>query len=101
MLNAFGGNLISSICACSATATGWALLNSIDHLGALRNYGGPTQTIALLSGSNAIDGGNICFDTDGHTLFTDQRGFTRTVGSRCDAGAYEFDPDRIYSNGFE
>jgi CSLREA domain-containing protein len=63
----------------------------------LRNNGGPTQTIALVSGSPAIDKGTSNGLTG--TLTTDQRGFARTVdrpvanatgGDGRDIGAYEF-----------
>ena len=50
--------------------------NNIDpKLGTLGSYGGPTQTIPLLSGSPAIDAGNPsgCKDSQGHLLMTDQR----------------------------
>jgi hypothetical protein len=55
----------------------------------LANNGGPTQTIALLAGSPAIDyipAPSVC------TLTTDQRGFPRPgIGeSMCSIGAYEF-----------
>jgi hypothetical protein len=65
----------------------------------LRNNGGPTQTLALLLGSAAIDAvpGNACritiTDLSGHTdtITTDQRGDPRPDGSEetCDVGAYE------------
>jgi hypothetical protein len=67
-------------------------------LGTLGNYGGPTQTIPLLTGSPAIDEGNPsgCTDGSGHLLTTDQRGYPRhdpedTGG--CDMGAYERQTD--------
>ena len=43
-------------------------------LGALANNGGPTQTIALLPGSPAIDAGSEILDVDpeGQTLTTDR-----------------------------
>jgi hypothetical protein len=74
-------------------------LNNHDPvLGPLQNNGGPTQTIALLPGSPAIDGGNPsgCTDGQGHLLKTDQRGMPRPdkediVG--CDMGAYERQSD--------
>ena len=63
------------------------------HLGALNSNGGPTQTIALLAGSPAIDAGtasipNITVPT------LDQRGALRgpaglNAGSSPDIGAYE------------
>ena len=53
-------------------------------LGSLANNGGPTQTMALLAGSPAIDAGN------GTTcLTTDQRGVLRPQGAVCDIGAFE------------
>jgi hypothetical protein len=72
--------------------------NKNPMLGTLGNYGGPTQTIPLLSGSPAIDAGNPsgCTDGNGHLLTTDQRGMPRpdhedTGG--CDMGAYEKQTD--------
>jgi hypothetical protein len=72
--------------------------NTDPKLGTLGNYGGPTQTIPLLSGSPAIDAGNPsgCTDYQGHLLTTDQRGYPRPdkedqVG--CDMGAYESQSD--------
>ena len=63
-------------------------------LGGLRNNGGPTQTMALPTGSPAVDAGNPsgCTDNVGQLLTTDQRGQPRpdkedTGG--CDMGAYE------------
>lgn len=59
-------------------------LNSIDPLlGSLQDNGGMTLTLALLSGSPAIDmGDNVDCPT------ADQRGFGRDAS--CDIGAYEF-----------
>ena len=74
-------------------------LNNHDPLlGPLQHNGGPTETMALLPGSPAIDGGNPsgCSDGQGHLLRTDQRGMPRPdrediVG--CDIGAYERQSD--------
>jgi hypothetical protein len=74
-------------------------LNNTDPiLGPLQNNGGPTQTMALLPGSPAIDTGNPsgCTDGNAHLLKTDQRGRPRpdkedTGG--CDMGAYESQRD--------
>lgn len=52
-------------------------------LAPLGNYGGPTQTVALLPGSPAIDAG-----TSTGAPATDQRG-ARRVGA-VDIGAFEF-----------
>jgi hypothetical protein len=67
-------------------------------LGPLQNNGGPTQTMALPSGSPAVDAGNPsgCTDAQGHLLTTDQRGYPRhdpEDPSGCDMGAYERQSD--------
>ena len=56
-------------------------------LAPLGNYGGPTQTMALLPGSPAIDAGNNALIPAGIT--TDQRGLPRIVNSSVDIGAFE------------
>ena len=58
----------------------------------LADNGGPTQTLALLSGSPAIDagGGRICPETD-------QRGVARPQGEFCDIGAFERPSINIFS----
>ena len=53
-------------------------------LGVLTDNGGPTKTMALLSGSPAINAG-ACSGG----LSTDQRGMIRPQGGACDIGAYE------------
>ena len=63
---------------------------------ALANNGGPTQTLALLSGSNAIDAGDdtICAAAVGFPNYgagvLDQRGISRPNSAHCDIGAYEY-----------
>jgi hypothetical protein len=91
------GYNLSSDGTCNFNGTG-DLNNTDPKLGQLGNYGGPTQTIPLLSGSPAIDAGNPggCTDGEGHLLKTDQRGRPRpdkedTGG--CDMGAYERQTD--------
>ena len=56
-------------------------------LAPLGNYGGPTQTMALLPGSPAIDAGNNALIPAGVT--TDQRGLPRIVNGTVDIGAFE------------
>ena len=63
-------------------------------LGPLADNGGPTQTIALVTGSPAIDKGSNALAVDpssGQPLTTDQRGtgFARIVDGTVDIGAYE------------
>jgi hypothetical protein len=67
-------------------------------LGGLQNNGGPTQTIALLPDSLAVDvipvsPTDFCTAIDGTTpIATDQRGVTRPQGTACDIGAFELVP---------
>ncbi|MBI1763870.1 MAG: right-handed parallel beta-helix repeat-containing protein, partial [Acidobacteria bacterium] len=70
-------------------------LSGDPKLGPLQNNGGPTQTMALLPGSPAIDLGDNCVVQNpgclSTPLTTDQRGagFPRKVGSVVDIGAFE------------
>ena len=62
----------------------------------LQNNGGPTQTIALVSGSPAINAGSnaLAVDASGNTLQYDQRGpgYPRIESGTVDIGAFEFHP---------
>jgi hypothetical protein len=75
------GHNLESGTSCGFTGTG-DLQNANPLLGALADNGGPTQNMALLPGSPAIDVGS-CEQT------TDQRGIARPQGATCDIGAYE------------
>jgi CSLREA domain-containing protein len=83
-------------------------LNSPSTLGPLANNGGPTSTIALLPGSNAIDFGDAaagCINPSSQPLAVDQRGFSRPAGITCDVGAFEAGAhnanDEIFDSGFD
>lgn len=54
-------------------------------LSPLADNGGPTQTMALLPGSPAINAGTNATCTE-----IDQRGIERPQGDNCDLGAYEY-----------
>jgi hypothetical protein len=92
------GYNLSSDGSCDFNGTG-DLNHTNPLLGPLQNNGGPTQTMALLSGSPAIDAGNPsgCRDSNGNLLKTDQRGMprpdTEDLGVGCDMGAYERQSD--------
>jgi len=59
-------------------------------LSSLGNYGGPTQTHALQTGSAAINAGSYAaLLVNGAVLGTDQRGFARVAGAMVDIGAFE------------
>ena len=72
-----------------------AATTSDPMLGALGNFGGPTQTFSLQPGSPAIDAGNTgsCADPPVNNL--DQRGITRPLDGNgdgqaiCDIGSFE------------
>jgi hypothetical protein len=92
------GYNISDDATCGFVKTGSANngdgVNPLLSTAGLANNGGPTQTIALLSGSPAIDAIPLdsCLDQVGNQLTTDQRGFPRPDAGEgvCDIGAYEF-----------
>ncbi len=92
-LTSEGNNLIGQ----TNGSTGWitsdltgTTANPLNPLlGPLANNGGPTETMALLPGSPAIDAGNNALIPAGIT--TDQRGpgYARVVNGNVDIGAYE------------
>lgn len=91
------GYNISDDSSCGFSATG--SLNNTDSMldpAGLSNNGGPTETIALLASSPAVDAIPVADCTDqaspSNPIVTDQRGFLRPDNSEgaCDVGAYEF-----------
>jgi CSLREA domain-containing protein len=94
---------------CTFAGTGDVTGSDPQLAPALRGNGGRTATHALLSGSPAVDSAdpNLCRDGLGLVLTADQRGRSRQVDGngdtvvRCDKGAYEFDPELIFVDGFE
>jgi len=86
------GYNLSSDNTCALEAAG-DINSTKAQLGSLQDNGGQTETMALSSGSPAIDAGNPsgCADEHGHLLKKDQRGQPRPEkkGARCDMGAYE------------
>ena len=59
------------------------VINTNANLGPLQNYGGPTETIALLMGSVCVDAG------DAQDIFKDQREFS--ISNSRDMGAFEYE----------
>lgn len=91
-----GYNLSSDAsCATSFTMTGDINSSTAARLdpAGLADNGGPTQTIALLSNSAAVDAIPVadCTDVSGNTVTADQRGVSRPQGAGCDIGAFEFE----------
>ena len=67
------------------------------NLGVLQNNGGPTQTMALGTGSVAIDTGDDAVISPPLSLTTDQRGtgFPRKSGIHVDVGAFELQQPHV------
>jgi CSLREA domain-containing protein len=89
------GNNLEDNTTCGWGTSNGSLSNTDPLLGALVNNGGHTKTMALLSGSPAIDAGN-----DANCPATDQRGGARPQGSHCDIGAYESGAPVTYISTF-
>jgi len=88
-VNSGGHNLLGSDASCSGfTGTG-DLVNMDPLLGPLQNNGGPTQTMALLDGSPAIDAADDAVCAAPRVNGKDQRRVSRPQGPHCDIGAYE------------
>jgi hypothetical protein len=82
-----GHNLIGdATCGFGAGADG--VDPKVDPAG-LADHGGPTQTIALLDDSPAIDAGDDAICAASPVDGIDQRGIARPIGAHCDIGAFE------------
>ncbi len=82
-----GGNLESPADTCGLDHPSDLPAVPDPGLGPLADNGGPTQTVALLTGSPALDAG-----LPAACLATDQRGEPREDG-HCDIGAFERQPE--------
>jgi CSLREA domain-containing protein len=85
-----GGNNLDSGNTCGWGSTNGSMSNTNPMLGSLAHNGGPTQTMALLAGSPAIDAGNASVCSSSPVNGVDQRGMSRPQGAGCDIGAYEY-----------
>jgi hypothetical protein len=89
-----GGYNLDDDGSCGFTSSTSFSDNKNANLGSLSNNGGPTKTIALVSGSAAI--GVIPAGTNGcaTSIAIDQRGVARpgSVNGNCSMGAYEYVP---------
>jgi len=92
-----GNNLIGNGGGLFFNGTNGDIVGANPLLGPLANNGGPTLTIALLSGSPAINAGNNAIIPAGVT--TDQRGpgFGRIDGGTVDIGAFETPEPATYA----
>jgi hypothetical protein len=85
-----GGNNIDSAATCAWGSTNGSMSSTNPQLAALASNGGPTQTLALLSNSPAINA--VTFSAPNGAPSTDQRGTARPQGAGYDIGAFEFIP---------
>jgi len=78
------------------------VFSDAPRLSPLGDYGGGTQTLALLGDSPAIDAGSdaLALDASGQALTQDQRGSARLVGANVDIGAVEYPGNAIFHDGF-
>jgi hypothetical protein len=92
-----GSNNLVGVTSDRPSGANW-IVAADPGLGLLANHGGFTRTHLLTANSPAVNAGN----NNVHST-NDQRGpgFPRVIGSAPDIGATEFDPDRIFNNGFD
>ncbi len=90
-LTSKGHNIIQTSNCVFSGATSTDIKGKDPLLGTLASNGGPTQTLALLAGSPALNAGDPDVPGSGGTACaaTDQRGFFRPQGTQCDIGAFE------------
>jgi len=96
--NSLGYNLIGD----TGTSSGWTTTDQVGSsalplnalLAPLSNYGGPTQTYALMKGSPALNHGNNG-QVIQYSLNTDQRGLSRIFNTVVDIGSYEAQPPAL------
>jgi hypothetical protein len=87
------GNNLENTDTCNFAQAG-DLPGTPSVLGPLQDNGGPTDTLAPLGGSSALDRGNAA-----GCPATDQRGVSRPQQGGCDIGAYEVAPPSVTSGG--
>lgn len=99
-INTTGFNLVFGTNGCTLNVNPKNLLGISSQLDALADNGGPTRTMSLQSGSDAIDVIPLkqCLDPKSNPLVRDQRGEPRPADGdgngkpRCDIGAFEVQP---------
>jgi hypothetical protein len=98
VFSSLGHNLSSDAAGGDATTGPGGYLSSAGDirntdplLNLLQDNGGPTPTMALLSGSPAINAGDDAVLSTPYNLTTDQRLLPRKQGAHVDIGACEFD----------
>jgi CSLREA domain-containing protein len=77
-----GNNVMGNTVGCGFSLGTGDIATTAPKLGVLADNGGPTFTVALLTGSPALNRASGCPTTD-------QRGLSRSLGGACDSGGYE------------
>jgi len=78
-------SIIQGGCPAGSTCSNLITSDPLLDPSGLQNNGGSMRTIAILSGSSAINAGD-----NSSCPPADQRGISRPQGTNCDIGAYEF-----------
>ena len=97
---ASSGNLVMA----SSGVPGTAIVTNADpKLGSPGPYAptGAPATLPIPSTSPAYNAAASCTDDQGATVAIDERGIARPQAGPCDIGAYEYDGDYIFANGFD
>jgi CSLREA domain-containing protein len=86
-----GYNLLPTTAGCTVAPAAGDQAVADPGLALLADNGGPTLTHAVLATSPAVNAGSPAAPGSGGVSCpaTDQRGVPRTLGGRCDTGAYE------------
>jgi hypothetical protein len=71
------------------------------RLGSLHTAQGAPATLPIGATSPAKDAAANCLDAFANPVTTDARGIARPQFGACDIGAYEYDGDYIFANGFD
>jgi hypothetical protein len=104
-----GANIVHSIFHQFGIALSGSVPSTADPLlGSLGPYSGPLSggvpkpVLPIGSNSPARDAASSCLEADNATILTtDERGAARPYGAQCDIGAYEYDGDYIFADGFQ
>jgi hypothetical protein len=100
-VTSLGNNLSSDATCVDGSVTGDLANNANANIGPLQDNGGPTDTHALLDGSDAIDAGDDTACAAPPVNNMDQRGVTRPQDGdgdgtpACDIGAYELESQLV------
>ena len=75
--------------------------NADPKFGSLSTYPGAPLVLPIGAASPAYNAAADCKDAGGNPVTTDARGIARPQFGACDLGAYEYDGDYIFANGFD